>query len=197
MRTKAVGLCLFLVLVPLSASAQPKKAPEFSATDAKETLLWLKAADSEYREATRNEARSMASNRLAWAKKEKEAHDKFDRTVSKAIGKKVTWSLTVREVTEGGIYIDPLRYPERSTPTSAPVFPQAVMQFYSGILRRSGNTLRLSGEAYFTHEGSEDWLLGLRGGDVIKVVGEIDTIHWSRSPFFSIYLKNAVVKPKD
>jgi hypothetical protein len=175
MRTKVAGLCLLLVLVPLSAGAQPKKdkrkAPEFSGTDPKETLRWLVSVGDEFPDADRG------SNALAREKQRKEAQEKLDRTIGE--GRKITWLMPVALVNRGGVYVQDFNT-ERVFVAFAP---------------------GRGGYSPFTHQGSEEWLLGLRCGDRVEVVAEIKAIkHKGLSGNlhqFTIYLKNAVVKPKD
>jgi hypothetical protein len=179
MRTKVASLCLLLVLVPLSAGADVKKArsrkaPEFSATDPKETLLWLASVGNKFSGAFSTRDR----NELARQKKLKDAQDEFN----KAIGKEVTWSLAVAKVDSDGIYISGFRLPGVALVKVRPV--------HDGI-------------PYFTrYDGSKDWLLSLKEGDAVKVIGEVEDIKWSggsrnNAHVFYVYLKNAVVKPKD
>jgi hypothetical protein len=177
------SLCLLLVLVPLSAGAEGKKAkrkaPEFSTTDPKETLLWLASIGKGYHRAIGGQS----SNQLAQEKKHKAAREKYTGMLSQAVGKEITWHLAVGGVSHKGIGISSFGVRGLATVTVSP---------------------NPHGVSVFDHEGDEDWLLSLEGGDVVKVVGEVKGIMLDDYPDpidggyrFTIVLKNAVVKPKD
>jgi hypothetical protein len=170
------------VLVPLSAGAEGKKAkrkaPEFSGTDPKETLLWLASIGKGYYRAIGDQS----SNQLSQEKKHKAAREKYTGMLSQAVGKEIAWHLTVFSVSHKGIGINSFGV--------------------QGLATVEVCTTNRGYEHCFDHEGSEDWLLGLERGDVVKVVGEVKDILLVRDDNlsgyqFRIVLKNAVVKPKD
>jgi hypothetical protein len=192
MRTKVASLFLaftFLTLTGASGEAQEKrfkaKVPEFSGADPKETLRWLASVGDKY--AIAFTARE--TNELARQKKFKDAQKVFN----KIIGKKVTWSLAVARVDRDGIHVSALRLPGVTYGGFGEVPAGA---------RRENGTVSIRTPYFARWDGGDDWLLGLKEGDIVKVTGEVGSIHWSSyrendGHTFGIYLWDAVVKPKD
>jgi hypothetical protein len=122
---------------------QPK-APEFSATDPKETLLWLASVGRI----------SRSSNKLALEKERKDAQDKL----GKVVGKEITWLLTVESVSHEGIRIN--RFGHRALGTVE------IRSDYLSTIPEYGRVHEAfkHRDSYLDHEGSEEWLLGLKDG---------------------------------